>query len=40
VSIIDGKEEKHEEIISKANLEIEFLIDRVKKEFYDRFDDL
>ena len=39
VSIIDGKEDKHEEI-NQVNLEIEFLIDRVKKEFYDRFDDL
>lgn len=39
VSIIDGKEEKHEEI-NQVNLEIEFLMDRVKKEFYDRFDNL
>ena len=39
VSIIDGKEEKHEDI-NLVNIEIDFLIDRVKKEFYDRFDNM
>jgi hypothetical protein len=39
ISVIEGKEEQHEEI-NLVNIEIDYLIERVKKEFEERFDSL